>query len=692
MTDFITAAMGPGGGSGHGGGGGGGHGGGGGETEEAASNSLSYPVIFTDGLGVTLAGSPNAYTFESPYDLNGDGQITAGNWDPTSQTGGDQIDDYYLFAQKTAGNVWQADSVLIAADEDSLTNLFVSTIDWGDSIEGGKPIGAGKPTRIEISFYKNLSMDIEGDVELPDAMTAYPMQLLANPSSPTEVQGASAASYPLSGDLPNSSVLTLESTEASVYSQAAKLTVQYLVGAPESNDFLWNGDYWVDADATDSVTIEAPTSALSFGGEVTVGGKVVYGVSKGGWRPEKAGSYRATVYFPKTGNLQLALAEILTSTEESEAPTAAIATGGEEPPTETLSGAQIDGLNNLTYLDLFVEGNQPPVVQPIVLATTEDDPDLSISLIGNATDPEGDELTAGNVTIVANNGTSPVTLPTGTAELQGSNLLIRPSLLNYLNAGEKVILQASFSVSDGVNLTPSTATITVDGRDESAPPSDTGGSGGGGDSGGGDDSGGGGGLPTPPSSENPGAGGNGNPGVGGGTPPGAGNAPTSPNEPNFEQPPTSLKGHRTFQGTGEADVITGSKKKDLIIGGAGNDQLNGRKGNDKLYGEFGDDVLIGGSGMDFLDGGIGFDLLTGGKDRDTFRISLQAIRESNGQPDRILDFNLRKDRLDLDDSIKREMLSFGNGMLMAQIDDQLVPLVELSGLTNPNLTSLIQLV
>lgn len=685
MTDFITAAMGPGGGGGggHGGGGGGGGGhGGGGETEETASNNLSYPVIFTDGVAIALAGSPNAYTFESPYDLNGDGIITPG---------GDQINGYYLFAQKTTGNLWQADSALITADDNPLTNLFVSTIDWGDSIEGGKPISTGKPTRIEISFYKNLS-NIEGDVELPDAMTAYPMQLLANPSSPTEVQGASAASYPLLGDLPNSSVLTLESTEASVYSHTAKLALQYIVGTPESNDFLWNGDYWVDADATDSVTIEKPIAGLSFGGEVTVGGKVVYGVSQGGWRPEKAGTYRATVYFPKTGNLQLESAEILTSTEESEVPTAAMAIGGEEPPTETPSGAQIDGLNNLTYLDLFVEGNQPPVVQPIVLATTEDDPDLSISLIGNATDPEGDELTATNVTVVANNGTSPVTLPAGTAELQGSNLLIRPSLLNYLNAGEKVVLQASFSVSDGVNLSPSTATITVEGRDESSPPPGTGGSGGGGESGGGSESGSGGGSAIPPSSENPGTGGIGTPGAGGSTPPGAGNAPASPDEPNSEQPPSSLKGHRTFLGTGEADVITGSKKKDLIIGGAGNDQLNGRKGNDKLYGEFGDDVLIGGSGKDFLDGGIGFDLLTGGKNRDTFRISLPDIRESNGQPDRILDFNLRKDRLDLDDTITREMLSFGNGMLMAQIDDQLVSLVELSGLTNPNLTSLIQLV
>jgi Ca2+-binding RTX toxin-like protein len=285
------------------------------------------------------------------------------------------------------------------------------------------------------------------------------------------------------------------------------------------------------------------------------------------------------------------------------------------------------------------------------------------------------------VVIIASNGTSPVTVPVGTTELQGSNLLIRPSLLNYLNAGEKVVFQASFSVSDGVNLSPSIATITVEGRDESAPPPSTGGSGGGGGS-----------VNPPSSSGNPGPGGNTTPGAGGNPPPAVENAPVPPNECNSEQPPTSLKGFRSLLGTAEADVITGSKKKDMIIGGAGNDQLNGRRGNDKLYGECGDDTLIGGSGKDILDGGLGFDLLTGGIGKDTFRISLQDITEDNGPPDRILDFNLRKDRLDLDDTITRAMLTFADGMLMAQINEQLLPVAELSGLTNSNLTRLIQLV
>jgi hypothetical protein len=627
MENLITAAM-------HGGGGmgGGGHGGGGGG-EETASNNLSQPVIFTEGVALTLSGSPNTFSFETPYDLDGDGQITEA----------DRINGYYLFAQKTNGNLWQADSLLIPLDDLNTTNLFVSSIDWGDSIEGGKPIAIGRPTRIEVSFYKNLSAPLSGDVALDPTMTAYPMQLLANPSSSTEVQGASASSYPISGELPFSPVLTQESTEASVYAETAKLALQYITGTPEANDFIWNAeyDYWVDADITDSVTIEAPISGLSFGGEVTVSGKVVYGLSQGGWSPGKAGTYRATVFFPKTGNLQLGQAEILVSTEPSAVTAITLAEGdggGEEPPTESGPGAQIDGINNLTYLDIFVNGNQPPIVLPILLGKTEDDPDFTLSLVSTATDPEGDVLTASNVAFLATNGTNPITLPVGTVEVQGSNLLVRPSMLNSLNAGQKIIIQTSFSVSDGVNLSPSTATITIDGRDEALPPP----------------SGGGGSVSSPGSGD-------------------------SPREPFF--PPLGTPENDIIRGTKGDDLLQGRQGNDTLFGDSGNDVLRGGKDNDFLQGGMGDDLIYGDLGNDILDGGKGFDVLTGGFGEDIFRVMLQDMTEGDKQPDRILDFDLRSDRIDLDDSITRQMLTFNNDMLIAQINGQAILLVELSGLS-----------
>lgn len=619
MSDRIPTAMAHGGGGGgHGGGHGGGRGG-----EETAANNLSFPVIFTDGVALPLAGVANQYTFNTPYDLNGDGGITSA----------DQQDGSYLFAQKVEGNTWQADTLLIPADEDPATNLFVSTIDWGDSLEGGKPIAIGRPTRIEISFFKNLGTPLQRDVALEPTMTSYPMQLLANPSSPDEVQGASAATYPLSGELPNENVLVSESTEASVYGQDAELALQFITGVPAADDFIWNGDYWVDADLSDSVTIDAPIAGLSFGGEVTVSGKVVYGVSMGGWRPERAGTYRATVFFPEAGNLQLDAATILASTEEGEDSEAVAQT------------AQIDGLRNLTYLDLFVEGDQSPVVAPIVLTKSEDDPDFVISLISSATDPEGAELTASNVVVVASDGISPVTLPPGTTEVQGSNLLIRPSLLEALNSGESLTIQASFSVSDGTNLVPSTATITVAGRDASGPP---------------------------PNASSPGE----KPGEESG-----GEAIDSPPREN-----------------------TGTRAREQIIGGPGNDRLRGRNGNDRLVGgagqdvligKKGDDVLDGGPGRDLLKGGAGVDALIGGSGADTFRLRLKSISGKDSQPDRIFDFDLRRDRLDLDRSIRRQMLSFTNGLLTVQIKNQetaLAQLGSLNGISESELMDQIRLV
>ena len=368
--------------------------------------------------------------------------------------------------------------------------------------------------------------------------------------------------------------------------------------------------------------------------------------AKGGWSPDKAGTYRATVFFPKTGNLQLGQAEILVSTEPSAVTAITLAEGdggGEEPPTESGPGAQIDGINNLTYLDIFVNGNQPPIVLPILLGKTEDDPDFTLSLVSTATDPEGDVLTASNVAYLATNGTNPITLPDGTLEVQGSNLLVRPSMLNSLNAGQQIIIQTSFSVSDGVNLSPSTATITIDGRDEALPPPSGGGSGGGGGS-----------VSTP----------------------GRGDIPRESFFPTLGTAENDI-----IRGTKGNDLLQGRQGSDTLYGDSGNDVLRGGKDNDFLQGGMGDDLIYGDLGNDILDGGKGFDVLTGGLGEDIFRVRLQDMTEGDRQPDRILDFDLRSDKLDLDDSITRQMLTFNNEMLLAQINGQAILLVELSGLS-----------
>ncbi len=57
-----------------------------------------------------------------------------------------------------------------------------------------------------------------------------------------------------------------------------------------------------------------------------------------------------------------------------------------------------------------------------------------------------------------------------------------------------------------------------------------------------------------------------------------------------------------FGGPGN-DIMTGGNRADVLVGGPGNDILLGRQGND---------VLIGGAGFDFLTGGNGEDILIGG--------------------------------------------------------------------------------
>ena len=594
--------------------GGGGMGGG---EEESAGNNLSFPVIFTDGVGVTLAGLPDAFEFTTPYDLNGDQTIDLN----------DQINGYYLFAQKTAGNTWQADSALIPADQDLSTNVFVSTVDWGDSLEGTRPLAVGRPVRVEISFYKDLGTSFAGDVALDPTMTSYPMQLLANPSSPSEVQGASASQFPISGtSLPDPRVLTEESTLASVYSQNAKLVIQHVVGTPEPGDFTWNGDYWVDADISDGVTIDDPVQGLTFGAEVTVAGKVVYGVSQGGWRPSQAGTYRLTTAFPTDGNFQLDQAQIQVSTEE--VATAAAESGD---PTTGAGVASIDVPNNLTFLDILVGGNQFPSVAPITLVKTEDDPTFNVDLLSQATDPEGQPLTVGNLTLQATDGTNPVTLPSDAVQASGSSLTVNPSVFDSLVKGEVRIIQASYSVSDGVNTVPTTATITINGLDEGA----------------------------------------------------------------SEDQAVSVikkKGRYFMTGSFGNDVLRGGEKKDRISGGDGDDLLIGKKGNDRLYGGNGNDVLRGGAGPDWLRGGYGRDELIGGSGKDTFVLELDPVSGAQPGGDLIRDFEINRDRLQLMAPLKPRMLSFSGSNVFATFGGETTLLAQLQGVNAERLADRLMVV
>lgn len=77
-----------------------------------------------------------------------------------------------------------------------------------------------------------------------------------------------------------------------------------------------------------------------------------------------------------------------------------------------------------------------------------------------------------------------------------------------------------------------------------------------------------------------------------------------------------LQGNDTLNGLGGGDLLCGGNGIDVLSGGDGADTLEGERGNDSLTGGDGDDVLRGGSGDDSLTGGSGADSFSGGPGSD----------------------------------------------------------------------------
>lgn len=78
-------------------------------------------------------------------------------------------------------------------------------------------------------------------------------------------------------------------------------------------------------------------------------------------------------------------------------------------------------------------------------------------------------------------------------------------------------------------------------------------------------------------------------------------------------------GHDVATGGNGRDVIQGAAGADRLSGGADGDRLAGNGGDDRLTGDAGNDVLLGGAGHDTLTGGTGDDTLRGGTEDDLLR-------------------------------------------------------------------------
>ena len=272
---------------------------------EPTGNNLSFPVIWSEGIDLSLPGTMLQASLTVPYT-------------------GSQIeycaDGALAYAQKTEGNIWQAENSTAGG------SVVVNEIDWGDSLES-VDMKVGRPVRIELSLYKLL--------ETP--MTGYTMVMLDNPSSPDEVQGVCATGDPLADN--GAAIYSYSSYEATVYTPTATLIIQKITGSALSWDATlsqWIGD------------VTAPLS-ITFAGELNVGGKVIYGLSQGGWKPTSIGDYRITFILPVTGKTLFDGSTIIRLSEETEALAA-------EGDGEVGGEAYVDPANNLTYIDITVVG------------------------------------------------------------------------------------------------------------------------------------------------------------------------------------------------------------------------------------------------------------------------------------------------------------------------------------------------
>jgi hypothetical protein len=223
---------------------GGGGGGGGGHTE-GYGNNLSFPLVFADGYG--LGGLPLDGTVDPWLDHATGLRPTAEevpdvfpHWDPGSIY---ELNGVPFYEQQTE-STWQADWT------DGSQQQQEVVLDWGDNLTSVS-YRTESMIRVETVLYQDTS---QTDPE--DTLTAYEMALLHG-SGATEMQGTNQHTY--------------ESNVRHVYAVNARLRIQKLLAEGGPVDETVNG---FDAAVYQGFGEDGPGS---YGSEVNVAGKVVYG-------------------------------------------------------------------------------------------------------------------------------------------------------------------------------------------------------------------------------------------------------------------------------------------------------------------------------------------------------------------------------------------------------------------------------
>ena len=193
-------------------------------------------------------------------------------------------------------------------------------VDWGDNIESVSPT-VGRPYRLETALFVDIT-------ESP--MLGYVMGMIANPSSPDEIQGTNTDMY--------------SSNYATIYSTKPGLKIQN-ISSVDADTLSWDvaTNLWVS-----STGAAIPETRITFAPELNVGGKYIFGASVGGWKPTAVGTYRLTFYIPlpPISSIMVLPQTTLGNLVNGVWVAGTAGEGGPEP--------QIDATDNLTYVDVQV--------------------------------------------------------------------------------------------------------------------------------------------------------------------------------------------------------------------------------------------------------------------------------------------------------------------------------------------------
>jgi len=279
------------------------------KADDGFGNCLSVPVIWAEDVSLSLRGTFGAPEFNGAFTTVMDAD-------------GNPVDAYH---QKDQYNVWQASTIVPTAP------VNVDFIDWGDNLES-KAWPANSKLRVEVVLFEGLT----------------------EPATEFEMAWVSGLGI---DELWGATTVELAATQATVYSNNARLTIQKLDENPQ--DLTWNATLgqWegdISEPFYNSAVFDSGDSPITkYSAEINVKGKVIYGML---WdvatTGDGMGTYRITFSFddinaPQDLNTFFdEFTQIMIPEPEEEvtaySPDKAEPTGGI---------TYIDTVNNLTYID-----------------------------------------------------------------------------------------------------------------------------------------------------------------------------------------------------------------------------------------------------------------------------------------------------------------------------------------------------